>query len=75
MMSYLLLCEIEATEKDKKMPQSLSVFAVSLQEHPELLEHIMHLSALNVKSYYFLFRYFQTRRRLRLKVVRLKQAQ
>ena len=34
------------------MPQSLSVFAVSLQEHPELLESIIRLSARNVKGYY-----------------------
>jgi hypothetical protein len=34
------------------MPQSLSVFAVSLQEHPELLEYIIHLLYLNVNSYY-----------------------
>jgi hypothetical protein len=34
------------------MPQSLSVFAVSLQEHPELLDGIMPLLPLNVKDYY-----------------------
>jgi hypothetical protein len=45
-------CEIEATEKDKKIPQSQSVFAVSLQEHPELLNNIMPLLRLNVNDYY-----------------------
>jgi hypothetical protein len=45
-------CEIEATEKDEKKPQSLSVFAVSLQEHPELLAHIFHLLPRNVNGYY-----------------------
>jgi len=35
------------------MPQSLSVFAVSLQEHPELLKCIMHFLVRNVKSYYW----------------------
>jgi len=34
------------------MPQSLSVFAVSLQEHPELLKRIIPLLSLNVNSYY-----------------------
>jgi hypothetical protein len=33
------------------MPQSLSVFAVSLQEHPELLETIMPDPRINVKRY------------------------
>jgi hypothetical protein len=34
------------------MPQSLSVFAVSLQEHPELLQIIMPLLLQDVKGYY-----------------------
>jgi hypothetical protein len=36
------------------MPQSLSVFAVSLQEHPELLINIMPLPRRNVNGYYCL---------------------
>jgi hypothetical protein len=38
------------------MPQSLSVFAVSLQEHPELLVIILPLLRLNVKGYYMMVR-------------------
>jgi hypothetical protein len=34
------------------MPQSLSVFAVSLQEHPELLMIIIHLLRRNVNTYF-----------------------
>jgi hypothetical protein len=34
------------------MPQSLSVFAVSLQEHPELLNDILPLLCWNVNSYF-----------------------
>jgi hypothetical protein len=34
------------------MPQSRSVFAVSLQVHPELLGHTMLLLRLNVNGYY-----------------------
>jgi hypothetical protein len=34
------------------MPQSRSVFAVSLQVHPELLERIMPLLHLDVNAYY-----------------------
>ncbi len=34
------------------MPQSLYVFAVSLQEHPELLKHIMPGLRQEVKRYY-----------------------
>jgi hypothetical protein len=36
------------------MPQSLYVFAVSLQEHPELLAIIIAVSCRNVKGYYSL---------------------
>jgi hypothetical protein len=34
------------------MPQSRLIFAVSLQEHPELLDAIIHLSGHNVNGYY-----------------------
>jgi hypothetical protein len=43
--------EIEATEKDKKNTANSLVFAVSLQEHPELLEHTIPLSDRKVKLY------------------------
>jgi len=52
MMSYLLTGELKRRKRTKKMPQSLSVFAVSLQEHPELLKRIIPLLSLNVNSYY-----------------------
>jgi len=39
----LLLDELKRRIRTKKIPQSGSVFAVSLQEHPELLEFIMPL--------------------------------
>ena len=35
------------------MPQSLYVFAVSLQEHPELLTGMIRDYSNNVKSYYY----------------------
>src|SRR6185369_10407934 len=52
MMSYLLLMKLKRRKRTKKMPQSQSVFAVSLQEHPELLRRIMPLLRRNVNGYY-----------------------
>jgi len=54
MMSYLLLDELKRRKRTKKMPQSLSVFAVSLQEHPELLIRIIHLLPRYVNDYYLI---------------------
>jgi len=51
MVSYLLLDELKRRIRTKKIPQSGSVFAVSLQEHPELLEFIMPLRHQEVKDY------------------------
>src|SRR5512134_3770102 len=50
--------ELKRRIRTKKIPQSLSVFAVSLQEHPELLECSIPLSHGNVKLYYSLSRFF-----------------
>jgi len=53
MMSYLLLNELKPTERTKKIPQSRTVFAVTLQVHPELLDMIIPLWRQEVKGYYF----------------------
>ncbi|OGW48156.1 MAG: hypothetical protein A2078_01170 [Nitrospirae bacterium GWC2_57_9] len=64
MMSYLLLVKLKRRKRTKKMPQSLSVFAVSLQEHPELLKSIMLLLVGKVKLYYFYPRIFRLVRQI-----------
>jgi len=43
---------LKRRKRTKKIPQSQSVFAVSLQEHPELLKVIIALLGRNVKDYY-----------------------
>jgi hypothetical protein len=51
MMVYLLLDELKPRTRTKKIPQSRLVFAVSLQEHPELLDPIMPLLRQYVKTF------------------------
>jgi hypothetical protein len=52
MMSYLLLLKLKRRKRTKKSRKAY-VFAVSLQEHPELLDYMMPLLRRNVKDYYF----------------------